>query len=395
MALRVNRNVHIDAENVVLPGKNAVTKLGCRPRTALGDIGNKVAVPKVTLKKGVEPAAEVKHVQRKTSKSDAVPEKIEVKQKKEVKVPAAQSPMEISCIVEEELCQAFSDVLLQVKDVDADDAGNTMLCSEYVKEIYDYLRQLEAEQPIKPHYLDGQEITGGMRAILVDWLVLVQTKFRLLQETMYMTVAIIDRYLQIHPVPKRTLQLVGVTAMFIASKYEEMYPPEIEDFTTVTDNTYTKAQVREMERRILQELDFNLSRPLPLHFLRRASKIGEVNSEQHTLSKYLMELAMVDYDMVHFPPSAVAAAAFRLAQKVFSAGDWTPTLQHYTHYTECDLVPIMQHMAKNVVKVNEGLSKQTTVKNKYASSKQSKISTIPQLKSAAIKELAKPFVSQK
>lgn len=72
------------------------------------------------------------------------------------------------------------------------------------------------------------------------------------------------------------LQLVGVTAMFVASKYEEMYPPEIGDFAFVTDNTYTNVQIRQMEMKILRSLDFNLGRPLPLHFLRRASKIGEV-----------------------------------------------------------------------------------------------------------------------
>lgn len=81
---------------------------------------------------------------------------------------------------------------------------------------------------------------------------------------------------QDHPVPKKQLQLVGVTAMFLASKYEEMYPPEISDFAYVTDRAYTTAQIREMEMNILRVLKFQLGRPLPLQFLRRASKIYEV-----------------------------------------------------------------------------------------------------------------------
>lgn len=81
---------------------------------------------------------------------------------------------------------------------------------------------------------------------------------------------------QDHPVPKKQLQLVGVTAMFLASKYEEMYPPEISDFAYVTDRAYTTAQIREMEMSILRVLKFQLGRPLPLQFLRRASKIYEV-----------------------------------------------------------------------------------------------------------------------
>lgn len=79
-----------------------------------------------------------------------------------------------------------------------------------------------------------------------------------------------------HPVPKKQLQLVGVTAMFLASKYEEMYPPEISDFAYVTDSAYTTAQIRDMEMTILRVLKFKLGRPLPLQFLRRASKIYEV-----------------------------------------------------------------------------------------------------------------------
>jgi len=163
-----------------------------------------------------------------------------------------------------------------VSDVDAEDGADPNLCSEYVKDIYAYLRQLEEEQAVKAKYLMGHEVTGNMRAILIDWLVQVQIKFRLLQETMYMTVSIIDRFMQDNYVPKKMLQLVGVTAMFAASKYEEMYPPEIGDFAFMTDNTYTKFQIRQMEMKILRALSFSLGHPLPLHFLRRASKIGEV-----------------------------------------------------------------------------------------------------------------------
>ncbi|XP_038621735.1 G2/mitotic-specific cyclin-B1 [Tachyglossus aculeatus] len=414
MALRVTRNTKLNGENKVKmsvaatkrpPVSSATTKQGLRPRNALGDIGNKVVVEqpqsKMPVKKETKAAGVGKVIPKKLTKP-AVKEPEAVKEKKPDPEPVkaecpSPSPMETSgCDVsgcappaEEILCQAFSDVILAVKDVDAADASDPNLCSEYVKDIYAYLRQLEEEQSVRPKYLAGQEVTGNMRAILIDWLVQVQMKFRLLQETMYLTVAIIDRFLQDNGVPKKMLQLVGVTAMFIASKYEEMYPPEIGDFAFVTDHTYTKHQIRQMEMRILRALDFGLGRPLPLHFLRRASKIGEVDLEQHMLAKYLMELTMVDYEMVHFPPSQIAAAAFCLALKVLDGGEWTPLLQHYLSYTEESLLSVMQHMAKNVVMVNKGLTKHVTIKNKYASSKHARISTLAQLNSAAIQDLAK------
>lgn len=148
--------------------------------------------------------------------------------------------------------------------------------------------------------MQGYEITENMRALLIDWLVQVHSRFQLLQETLYLTVAILDRFLQVRavralcvglvssvttfpaalqvqPVSRRKLQLVGVTAMLVACKYEEMYAPEVGDFAYITDNAFSKSQVLEMEQVVLKTLKFQLGRPLPLHFLRRASKVANVS----------------------------------------------------------------------------------------------------------------------
>ncbi|KTF78598.1 hypothetical protein cypCar_00018783 [Cyprinus carpio] len=341
MALRVTRNTRLaSSENQsALPGKAAVAnKPGLRPRAALGEIGNNPQTRQALRKKEVKVAPKVEVVAEKAPVVQQ-PKKESLKVQHDIQIlsePSSPVPMETSGCASDDLCQAFSDVMLNIKDVDADDHDNPMLCSEYVKDIYLYLRQLED-----------------------------------------------------HPVPKKQLQLVGVTAMFIASKYEEMYPPEIADFAFVTDRAYTTGQIRDMEMKILRVLNFSFGKPLPLQFLRRASKIGDVTAEHHTLAKYFLELTMVDYDMVHFPPSQVASAAYALTLRVFNCGDWTPTLQHYMGYTEDSLVPVMQHIARNVVRVNEGLSKHLAVKNKYSSQKQMRIASISQLKSSLIKDLAK------
>uniref|UniRef100_A0A2I3HJW0 Cyclin N-terminal domain-containing protein n=1 Tax=Nomascus leucogenys TaxID=61853 RepID=A0A2I3HJW0_NOMLE len=241
---------------------------------------------------------------------------------------------------EENTCQAFSDALLyKIEDIDNEDWNNPQLCSDYVKDIYQYLRQLEILQFINPHC-----------TILVDWLVQIHSKFRLLQETLYVCV----------PVSQRKLQLVWISALLLASKYEEMFSPNIEGFVYITDNAYTK-------------LKFELGGPLPLHFLRQASKAGKADVEQHTLAKYLMELTLIDYDMMHYHPSKAATAASCLSQKN-------------------EVLEVMQHVAKNVLKVNENLTKFIAIKNKYASSKFLKISMIPQLNSKAIKDLAFPLM---
>ncbi|NWU91872.1 CCNB2 protein, partial [Upupa epops] len=382
--------------------ENAVNEPKCKAKTqlpirraALEEIGNKVATRTTRATKKTECSKPSVKPTKGLSKTTTHPvlhkSPTAVKQAcKETGVQKVLSPVPMDVSKQEQdLCQAFSDVLLShVEDIDAEDSGNPQLCSDYVKDIYLYLRELELRQSVRPHYLDGKTINGRMRAILVDWLVQVHSRFQLLQETLYMCVAVMDRFLQSYPVPRKKLQLVGVTAMLLASKYEEIFSPEVADFVYITDNAYTGHEVREMEILILTELNFDLGRPLPIHFLRRASKAGEVDAKQHTLAKYLMELTLIDYNMVHHRPSEIAAAASCLSQKILGHSKWGTKEQYYTGYTEDSLVLIMKHMAKNVVEVNEKLTKHTAVKNKYASSKLLSISTIPQLSGELIKDLA-------
>ena len=84
------------------------------------------------------------------------------------------------------------------------------------------------------------EINEKMRAILIDWLIEVHLKFKLLPETLFITINIIDRFLERVEVGKSKLQLVGVAALLVACKYEEIYPPEIKDFIYITDRAYSK-----------------------------------------------------------------------------------------------------------------------------------------------------------
>uniref|UniRef100_A0A3B3ZLC8 G2/mitotic-specific cyclin-B2 n=1 Tax=Periophthalmus magnuspinnatus TaxID=409849 RepID=A0A3B3ZLC8_9GOBI len=296
-------------------------------------------------------------VNTKTKQPEAQPPQLEVQAVPEV--PEHPQQLDVSMKEESELCQAFSEVLLTVEDVDQQDSDLPQHCSHYVKDIYKYLHELEQQQAVRPHYMQGYEITGRMRALLVDWLVQVHSRFQLLPETLYLTVAVLDRFLQVQPVSRRKLQLAGVTAMLVACKFEEMYAPEVGDFAYITDNAFTKAQILEMEQVLLRTIKFQLGRPLPLHFLRRASKVANSDVERHTLAKYLMELTLLDYDMVHLRPSEIAAAALCLSQLLLEGLPWSPTQQHYSTYDEAHLRPIMQRIAKNVVQINDGKTKFT------------------------------------
>jgi len=119
-----------------------------------------------------------------------------------------------------------------------------------------------------------------MRAILVDWLVDVHLKFKLVPETLFLAVNLIDRFIERKVIPKEHLQLLGSTAMFVACKYEEIYPPELADFVFICDNLYSKQEILANEGELITIIDFTLSFSSPLRFLHRFTFLSG-SSELH------------------------------------------------------------------------------------------------------------------
>lgn len=377
--------------------KFSVTAIaGKTRRAALGEIGNKVN----TLR-GIE-SIDKTSLLTKDKKKITIPKqaikpseksKLPVQIVKPVIIVTSQENNEVSLPPKKEM-QSFSSNLLEIEDIDEEDKENPSLVSVYSNHIYEYLRTLESIYPVSKGYLSGQEVTPKMRSILIDWLVDVHQQFHLIQETLYLTVAIIDRFLQaFRSIDRKRLQLVGVTAMFIASKYEEMYFPDISDFLYITDNAYSKVEMLQMEMLIVKTLDYSFGRPLPLHFLRRYSKAGKAFPIHHTMAKYFLEQSLVHYEMCHYPPSLIAAAAIYLAFLIYSNDDenvqkvvWTNTLAHYSTYSKDDVFPVVREIASILINVDK--VKHQAVRKKYAHVKYMKISTRPELKSALLNTIA-------
>jgi hypothetical protein len=145
---------------------------------------------------------------------------------------------------------------------DIRDSKNPQHLSYYAKEIYENLTKTETRLIPSCESLSQQpDINHKMRSILVDWLITVHLRFKLQQETLYLTVSILDRYLAKKAITKQQLQLVGICAMLISTKYEEIYPPEIRDFIHITERAYTKDQVLKMEVDMLNTLEFSITVP--------------------------------------------------------------------------------------------------------------------------------------
>ncbi|KAF9600226.1 hypothetical protein IFM89_005050 [Coptis chinensis] len=175
-------------------------------------------------------------------------------------------------------------------------SDDPQMCVAYASDIYDYLHSMEAEEKRrpKPDYVEKvqKDINSHMRSILVDWLVEVAEEYKLVSDTLYLTISYLDRYLSSNALNRQKLQLLGVSCMLIASKYEETKyketsPPCVERFVSITENTYTKQEVMKMEMDILKFLNFEMGNPTIKTFLRRFTRTAQGDCEKAILQLQL------------------------------------------------------------------------------------------------------------
>jgi len=190
-----------------------------------------------------------------------------------------------------------------------------------------------------------------MRTTLIDWLLQVHVRYHLLPETLWIAVNLVDRFLSVRVVSLNKLQLVGVTAMFIAAKYEEILAPSVDEFVYMTENGYTKDEILKGERIILQTLDFSISSYCsPYSWVRRISKADDYDIQTRTLSKFLMEVTLLDHRFLRCKPSMIAAIGMYLSRCMLG-GDWNEAFVFYSNYTEAQLMPaamlLCERLAEN------------------------------------------------
>jgi cyclin B len=267
-----------------------------------------------------------------------------------------------------EFCgQSLVDWTATLPAIDRPDAHNPQSAAEYAADIFRYLREREAVARTADYMPNQEDITEKMRMTLVDWLVEVAWKFKLSPDTLFLTVSLLDRYLAEKSVARNKLQLVGVTCMLLASKHEEIYPPEIKDFVYVTDKAYTKDEILDMEVSALNVFGFQLSSPSPLGFLHRFVKLQECTPEHIALCQYLLELSLLQYRSIKYVPSHLAAAALFLANKIMKISPaWSPKLQEEASYIESQIKGCAKEMCTHL----QGAEKATlqAVRKKFSQS---------------------------
>ncbi|GAQ82905.1 Cyclin A [Klebsormidium nitens] len=257
-------------------------------------------------------------------------------------------------------------------------------CGDYEESIFLNLKEREQRHPPLGHYLEhrGTDITADHRAIMINWLVEFVAEFNLQMETLFLSVAIMDKFLsEGRLLKKSSLQLLGIASLFLAVKLEETQPPcMVNDFCEVTNLAFNKEQIIEMEGTILNSLKFTLFIPTAYNFIWRHLKFVErPTQEKDNFAEYLIGLALLDYDMLEYPASLVAASAVSLAcysidtkpkhqsKKQILEALWPAAIASESGYSRTDLTPCLKtlHELHKGVYYGRRLEKLTALAEKY------------------------------
>ena len=241
---------------------------------------------------------------------------------------------------------------------------------EYLDEIYNNLLSDEKKLKYFPKigYMSWQEdINEQMRAILIDWLVEVHYRFRLKSETLFQTVWIIDTYLSLIQITRAKLQLLGIASLLISCKSNEIYYPQLNEFTDITDGAYVKSELINMEKKVLKILDFNIIAPTPNDFYNIIAKAFCFDQRQFYLGKYFLESALIDYRMIKYTPSVIASSCAYVVMKFFGIDNYKILYKNEVVNDVCPQKAIKE-AARDICSLVKNLSQSSlkAVKDKYS-----------------------------
>ena len=239
---------------------------------------------------------------------------------------------------------------------------------------------MEPEYAVDCDYLSKiqNEVKDTSRGFLVEWIIDVHRKFRLLPETLYVTVSTIDRYLSKVQIKKTQLHLLGVAALLIATKYEEIYPPELKDLLSVSENKFTKEEVLKLEFDILSTLEFNFFVPSILRFLQRYRKLSNTASDDQIFffAQYISEISLLDAFFLKHKSSEIAAASFILsARSIKKVNAWNSEMEKWTGYKEKDLKTVIEDLKQFALEVNPKFL--STLKYKFQKEEYLNVASLP------------------
>lgn len=253
------------------------------------------------------------------------------------------------------------------------------VADEYACVIYENLRAREHRYHVTEDIFANQKtVTPKMRSVLVDWLVEVHQRFELEEQTLYLTVNYIDRYLAQAPVKSQRFQLIGVAALLVASKFEEVYPCDMDDLLYICERSYSKADLVDCERSLLNIFKFNLAVPSVSSFLGYYLDHFDEDDLISQLAKYFSERSLLDFSFgANYEPSTVACAcllaAYCYVENQTPALVWNYRLVEVTGYAVDAVLPCARDLWSILIQPSD----LTAVATKYSTKEYGEVAHLP------------------
>lgn len=279
-------------------------------------------------------------------------------------------------------------------------------CPDYTEAIFEYYRARDKKFKIGDYIKEQPHINKQMRLLLVDWMVEVQQQLEFNHEILYLSVKLLDLYLNSKLIEKEKLQLLGGAAMLCACKFEERMAPPLDDFIYVSDNAYDRNELVKMEIDILRTLKYDIGVPLSYTFLRRYAKCIKADMKFLTLARFILELSLQDYKFAAVRDSIKACAALYLALKMavsyeannensganliittdnLSDTEWNATFVHYTGAYLSEFIEFIP--ALNELVMHASASRYKTILRKYCHPVFYEVAKVPALSEVDIETL--------
>lgn len=196
----------------------------------------------------------------------------------------------------------------------------------------------------------------------------IHWKFNLIEETLFLAINLLDRYLSSYAIKLDEFQILGISALFIASKYEEIYPPEVEQYVYLTDNKVKSNDIIKMEYQILKSFQFDILTISTNYFITRYHFLSSLSVEVLYLSQFFLEFILLSIPCLNYPNSIKAASALLLSIKILkmelcklrnddssedytSSAIWTNSLRLITGFT-IDKLNQCQNSMLQLIKIN-------------------------------------------
>lgn len=265
-------------------------------------------------------------------------------------------------------------ILRKINFIEQKNSKNIQMVSDFATDIFLHLKKTEILNLPKPHGMEETQtiINESCRSLVVDWMVDVGMQFKLHDDSVFLAVNLMDRYIGMRKIQTKDFQLIGCGALLIASKYEEIYPPELKDFTYIMANAFSDTELLKTEYEILKTLDFDILCVSPLTFLKKFHNVSQGGLKSLMLSQFILEIGLLDIKTLNFLPSVLAASSLYISRKLLENCPledlWSDEMEFYTGYSVDDLedcVKLLYKTFKMVPNVSLTSSKRKFSDKKY------------------------------